>query len=149
MKSQNGNNLGKILAFQRDEGSGSQTALERFVMRDTPLMPADKENVLTAMGGIVEQVSPYRNHRNAIGFSFRFYCTALMKNFHVKLLSINGVAPTIENIENGTYPLASDFYAVTRSDADSNTLKLLEWITGPQGQSLVAKVGYTPESTER
>ncbi|MBR7174341.1 MAG: substrate-binding domain-containing protein [Clostridia bacterium] len=141
--------LGKILAFQRDEGSGSQTALERFVMRDTPLMPADKENVLSAMGGIVEQVSPYRNHRNAIGFSFRFYCTALMKNFHVKLLSINGVAPTIENIENGTYPLASDFYAVTRSDADSNTLKLLEWITGPQGQSLVAKVGYTPESTER
>lgn len=136
--------LGKIKAYQRDEGSGSQTALLRFVMRDTPVMPADKETVVDGMGGILEQVSPYRNHKNAIGFSFRFYCTALMKDFYVKLLSIDGVAPTVANIENGTYPLASEFYAVTRSDADENTLKLLAWIQGPQGQSLVAKSGYTP-----
>lgn len=59
--------LGKILAFQRSEGSGSQTALERFVMGDTPLMPAKKETVMGGMGGIVEQVSSYKNHPNAIG----------------------------------------------------------------------------------
>ena len=138
------NGLGRILAYQRDEGSGSQTALERFVMRDTPLMPADKESRTDGMGGIVESVSAYKNHRNAIGFSFRFYCTALMKGFDVKLLAVNGVHPTVENIENGTYPLASSFYAVTRSDADRNTLALLEWICGPQGQALVEKTGYTP-----
>lgn len=136
--------LGEILAYQRDEGSGSQTALERFVMGDTPLMTPSKEEVIDGMGGIVEQVSAYQNHRNAIGFSFRFYATALMKGFDVKLLEINGVAPTVENIENGTYPLASSFYAVTRSDADENTLALLDWITGPQGQALIEKTGYTP-----
>ena len=136
--------LGKILAYQRDEGSGSQTALRRFVMGDTPLMTPDKEEVVDAMGGMVEKVSAYQNHRNAIGYSFRFYCTALMKGFDVKLLEINGVAPTAENIENGSYPLASSFYAVTRSDADENTLALLDWITGPQGQALVERTGYTP-----
>ena len=136
--------LGKILAFQRSEGSGSQTALERFVMGDTPLMPAKKETVMGGMGGIVEQVSSYKNHRNAIGYSFRFYCTGLMRDFDVKLLEIEGVAPTVENIENGTYPLASYFYAVTRSDADENTLRLLDWILSPQGQKLVEKSGYTP-----
>lgn len=139
--------LGKILAYQRSEGSGSQTALERFVMRGTPLMPAEKELVSGDMGGMVERVSAYKNHRNAIGYSFRFYCTALMKNFSVKLLSIGGVAPTAENIENGTYPLASFFYAVTRSDADENTRALLQWIRGPQGQALVEKTGYTPVNT--
>ncbi len=136
--------LGVIRAYQRDEGSGSQTALERFVMRDTPLMLADRESRVDGMGGIVETVSAYKNHRNAIGFSFRFYCTALMKGFDVKLLSVNGAAPTVENIENGTYPLASSFFAVTRSDADENTQALLEWICGPQGQALVKKTGYTP-----
>ncbi len=140
--------LGEILAYQRDEGSGSQTALERFVMRDTPLMPADREKTLDGMGDIIEQVSAYQNHRNAIGFSFRFYSTALMKGFDVKLLKINGVAPTMENIENGTYPLASSFYAVTRSDADENTLALLNWICGEQGQELIRKSGYTPIATE-
>ena len=70
-----------------------------------------------------------------------------MKGFDVKLLAVNGVHPTVENIENGTYPLASSFYAVTRSDADQNTLALLEWICGPQGQALVEKAGYTPLQT--
>ena len=140
--------LGEILAYQRDQGSGSQTALERFVMGDTPLMAADKETTVDGMGGIVERVSLYKNHRNAIGFSFRFYCTALMKDFDVKLLDVNGAAPTVENIENGTYPLASSFFAVTRGDADENTLALLDWITGPQGQALVERTGYTPLAPE-
>ncbi len=139
--------LGNIRAYQREEGSGSQTALKRFVMRDTPLMNAETEMVQGGMGDMVEQVSSYKNHRNAIGYSFRFYCTALMKGFDVKLLAINGVEPTVENIENGTYPLASSFYAVTRSDADDNTLALLDWICGPQGQELVEKSGYTPINT--
>ena len=62
----------------------------------------------------------------------------------MKLLEINGAAPTVENIENGSYPLASSFYAVTRGDADENTLALLDWICGAQGQTLVEKTGYTP-----
>ena len=40
--------------------------------------------------------------------------------------------------------MKQSFYAVTRSDADENTLALLEWICGPQGQALVEKTGYTP-----
>ena len=136
--------LSSILAFQRSEGSGSQTALERFVMRDTPLMAPPREWILDGMDGMVEAVSNYRNHRNAIGYSFRFYCTALMKNFNVKLLAVNGVKPTMENIESGTYPLASSFYAVIRDDADENTLALADWIQGPQGQELIRRTGYTP-----
>ncbi len=61
---------------------------------------------------------------------------------------MDGVAPTLENIENGDYPLASYFYAVTRSDADENTLKLLNWITSEQGQALVEKCGYTRAGEE-
>ena len=117
-------------------------------MRDTPLMPADREKTIDGMGDIVERVSAYQNHRNAIGFSFRFYCTALMKGFDVKLLAINGVEPTVENIENGSYPLASSFYAVTRSDAGENTLALLDWICSEQGQDLIRKTGYTPLAAE-
>lgn len=139
--------LGEILAYQREEGSGSQTALRRFVMGDTPLMPADKEETVDGMGDIIKRVSEYQNRKNALGFSFRFYSTVLTKGFDVKLLKINGAAPTAENIENGSYPLASAFYAVTRSDADENTLALLEWIQSPQGQALVAETGYTPLST--
>ena len=136
--------LGGIIAYQRSEGSGSQTALKRFVMRDVPLMEPRKNTVQGDMGGMVEVVSDYRNRKGAVGYSFRFYCTELMKDFHVKLLDVEGVAPTAENIKNGSYRLASEFYAVTRSDANENTRRLVEWITGPQGQRLVEKTGYVP-----
>ena len=139
--------LGAIRAFQRSEGSGSQTALKKL-MGEIPLMDAPTETKLGDMLGIVEAAADYKNFKNAIGYSFRFYCTELITDFDVKLLSLNGVAPTRENIENGTYPIASYFYAVTRSDADENTQALLDWIQGPQGQRLIDITGYTPAHME-
>lgn len=134
--------LGKIKAFQREEGSGSQSTLIKM-MGDTPLMTPPKQNVAGGMGMIIEKASDYRNHRNAIGYSFRFYSTEMVENNQIKLLSVDGVYPSLENIENGTYPIASEFYAVTRSDADENTQKLLNWILSDQGQELIEKTGYT------
>ena len=135
--------LGKIRAFQRDEGSGSQTALVKL-MGDMPLMEAPQEDVVDTMAGIVSKTADYKNYKNAIGYSFRFYATEMVPNDEIKLLSIGGVAPTPENIENGTYPMASEFYAVTRADADENIKAFLEWMTSPEGQEIVRKVGYTP-----
>ena len=135
--------LGNVRAFQRDAGSGSQSTLVRL-MGEKPLMTPPKADVVDGMGGIIEQTADYKNYKNAIGYSFRFYATQMVKNDQIKLLKINGVAPTMENIENGTYPLASHFYAVTRSDASENTKKLLEWILSAQGQELIERTGCTP-----
>lgn len=136
--------FGNIRAFQRSPGSGSQTALERL-MGDTPIAPpAEKEDVIDAMNGITQRVSDYRNFRNAIGYSFRFYVSDMVGTSGIKLLSLEGVEPTEENIRNGTYPVTGNFYAVTRSDADEEILEVLEWIQGPQGQELIEKTGYTP-----
>lgn len=139
--------LGNIQAFQRSEGSGSQTALLRL-MGETPLMDAPTEKRMGGMLDVVEAAADYKNFKNAIGYSFRFYCTEMVKDIEVKLLAVEGVSPTVENIENGTYPIASYFYAVTRADADENTLALLDWICGPQGQALIEKTGYIPAANK-
>lgn len=135
--------LGKIKAFQRDEGSGSQSALKRM-MSGKELMDPPKDDIVAGMGGIIERTADYRNFKNAIGYSFRFYSTSMISNNQIKLLSVNGVYPSIENIENGTYPISSSFYAVTRSDASENTKKLVEWVLSEQGQRLIEDTGYTP-----
>ncbi len=137
--------LGKIKAFQRDEGSGSQSTLKKL-MSGKNLMAAPQQDVVDGMGGIITKTADYKNYKNAIGYSFRFYTTKMVKNNQIKLVSVNGVYPSLENIENGKYPLASNFYAVTRKDADQNTLKLLNWITGQQGQKIIEMTGYTPLS---
>ena len=132
--------LGEIIAYQRPKNSGSQTALEAL-MGDIPLMEAPGKWISDGMGDIIEQVE-YRNLPNALGYTFRFYCTD-MEGSGVKLLAMDGVAPTIENIRNGSYPSTSTLYAVTRKgESNPNVRILLDWVQGPQGQELVEKSGY-------
>ncbi len=132
-----------IRAFQRPEGSGSQTALQR-VMGDRQLMDAPVENVPEGMGGIIEQTAAYTNHKNAIGFSFRFYATEMVEDYDIKLLQVNGIAPTVETIADGTYPITSEFYAVTTEEQYETYKPFLDWMTSEEGQTLVKRTGYVP-----
>jgi len=132
----------KIAAFQRNEGSGSQSMLIRF-MGDTPIMEPPTELVNDLMSGIVEKVSDYRSTTAAIGFSYRFYMEGIIKNPDIKLLSIDGIAPTPENIENGTYPITGPLYAVTYEEqTNPNVRRLLDWILSDEGQNIITKTGY-------
>lgn len=133
-----------IAAFQRNEGSGSQSMLVRF-MDGTPIMEPDIELVNTLMDGIIEQVANYRSKSGSIGFSFRYYMEGIIKNPDVKLLSIDGVAPTPENIRNGTYPITTYLYAVTYEDNENeNVARLLEWVLSEEGQYIIGETGYIP-----
>ena len=138
-----------IGAFQRAEDSGSQTALQRL-MGDIPIMEPEEEDRIAGMGGIIRQVASYRNYKNALGFSFRFYCTEMVENGDVKLLALNGVLPTKETIRDGSYPISNSFYAVTAAPAgepapqetDETVRTFVEWILSDEGQQIVEESGY-------
>ncbi len=132
-----------VRAFQRPEGSGSQTMLIR-IMEDTALMVPPKRDVPAAMGGIIHEVSAYKNYDNAVGYSFLYFATEMVDSRKIKLLAINGTAPTREAVASGAYPYAAEFYAVTAGEPEGNTKQLIDWILSPQGQTLVEKTGYTP-----
>ena len=139
----------KIRPYQRAENSGSQSALLRL-MEGLPLMEPEKEDRIAGMGGIITQVASYRNHKNAIGFSFRFYSTEMVENEQIKLLALNGVAPTKETIRSGEYPISSNFYAVTASpigepapeERNADLRALIDWILSEQGQWIIEQTGY-------
>ena len=138
-----------IRAFQRAENSGSQSALLRL-MGDIPIMEPEREDVVADMGGIISQVASYRNYKNAIGFSFRYYSTKMVENNQIRLLSLDGIAPTKEAILDSSYPISSEFYAITASPIgqpapeshNTQLAALLEWILSPQGQWIIEETGY-------
>lgn len=130
-----------ILPFQRDPGSGSQSMLLRF-MGDTPVMEAETVEV-QGMGAIIEEVADYQSRSGSIGFSFRFYVEGIIQNPDIKMIAIDGVAPTVENIKNGTYPVVAPVYAVTWAGNDNpNVKKLLDWILSEEGQYIIEETGY-------
>ena len=134
---------GKIKPFQRNEGSGSQTMLQK-IMGNTPIMPPVKEDRLGGMGGIINDVANYRNYQEAIGFTFRFFSTEMFRNGEIKLLAIDGVEPTVENIRNGTYPFIADCCIITVRPRDENIRKIVDFMFSPAGKELIERTGYVP-----
>ncbi|MDR2244500.1 MAG: substrate-binding domain-containing protein [Burkholderiales bacterium] len=132
---------GKILAFQRNEGSGSQTAMLR-IMGETPMRKPLEAEYHSGMGGLIRGVADYRNMDHAIGYSFRYYATVMHSIPGLRLLSIGGIAPTVENIRNGTYPFTDDIYMVTARPLSENARKLHDWFLSDEGQQLIEEVGY-------
>jgi phosphate transport system substrate-binding protein len=109
-------------------------------------MEPSRENVPRDMGGIINQVAVYRNFPNAIGYSFLYFATEMVKNDQIKLLSINDIYPSRGTIQNNSYPFSADFYAIyTDSDEKNENIDIfIQWILSRQGQLLVSKTGYIP-----
>ena len=134
----------RIMPFQRSQGSGSQTAMEKQVMQGLPFRDALEEEFSHEMGGVYRGVANYRNAQSAIGYSFRYYSTEMQKGGSIRLLAINGIEPTPENIRNGRYPFISDFYIVSARPLSKNAMQLRDWFLSDQGQALIQDVGYIP-----
>ena len=118
--------------------------LIRF-MGDTPIMEPQKEQINDLMAGIIEQVADYRSSTESIGFSFRYYVEGIIKNKDIKVLSVDGVKPTVESIQDNSYAIITPLYAVTVADEDNeNVSKLLDWILSEEGQYIIEKTGYVP-----
>ena len=131
-----------IVAFQRPEGSGSQTMMEYF-MGDVTLKEPKSYEQYNAMDGIVKVVANYANEDGALGYSFRYFIEGLMQEKNVKILSIDGVYPTTENIRNGSYPLVTGLYCVTlENETNPNVEKVLDFLLSEDGQYIIEQTGY-------
>ena len=94
---------------------------------------------------VVTGPADYRNLPNAIGYALRSECMKLVDDGMIRLLSVDGVAPTDENIASGAYPYAETLYAVTLAGNDNpNVAALIDWIRSPQGAALAERTGFAP-----
>ncbi len=115
-----------INPVSRLEGSGSQSAMNSF-MGEREIAPKSPRAVMGA----------------SIGFSFRYYMDGIVDNQGVKMISLNGVYPSAENIQNGSYPIIAQFYAIYRADnTNENIPVLIDWILSDEGQTLIEDSGY-------
>jgi len=135
----------KIRAFQREEGSGSQTGMEQLVMQNTPMMKVKEVYTIQTMSGLIDAVAEYENSAASIGYSYRYYIDNQYKNENIKILKIDGIAPTDENIISGAYPLSVNYYGVIRAGEEDGPGGLfLDWILSGEGQACVKQAGYIP-----
>ena len=133
----------EIKAFQRSSQSGSQTLMEKLVMKETELMPRPEMTIAT-MSGLINVIEDYVNFSDALGYSVYYYVTNMYQSEGVSLLAVDGVYPTPDTIALKTYPFINPFYAVVRhQEAKDSPARLLAlWLTTTSGKLLLEEAGY-------
>lgn len=136
----------EILAYQRPDQSGSQVMMEKLVMQGVDMIPAATHLVVGDMGGLVDVVAAYDNAQSAIGYNVYYYVSQMKRDPRVRILSIDGVAPTAETIGSGQYPFCNEFYAIIQKQPSRETpaARLFDWLTGEHGRRLMEYEGYVP-----
>lgn len=66
----------------------------------------------------------------------------LAENRPLKALALNNVAPTVENIGNGSYPMTKTFYLVTGPRSKAEVQRFIDFIRSSEGAAILYKTGH-------
>ncbi len=138
----------RIKPYQRPKNSGSQTAMELLVMDGIPMMAyGTNYYFLNEMSELVSHVGGYDNNStNGLGYTYQYYINELYKDESIKVLAVDGVLPTEENLRNGSYPFTTHYYGVIRAeDKEGLPGQFLDWMLTDEGQACILQAGYIPE----
>jgi len=97
------------------------------------------------MNGSRDVVAHVSNTPAAIAYGGMGYATG-----GVKILKVSakkgepGIAPTVENAQNGTYPIIRPLRIYTVGEPTGKLKEYLDWILSPDGQKIVFDLGYVP-----
>lgn len=129
-----------ISIISREAGSGTRDAFAELV--GTLVKENGKKKDITTKEALIIDgtqgvMSTVSGNEYAIG-----YISLGSLNSSVKALSIDGVAPTKENIKNASYPIARPFNIATKGELKGLVKDFVDFIMSADGQAVVDANGY-------
>ena len=124
-----------IFVVSREESSGTRDTFQELVMGKDALIA--NTAILQPSNGAVRTAvatTPY-----AIAYLSFGYLDET-----VKKLSVDGVAPTEENVANGSYPVVRSLNMLTKGAPEGVVKSFLDFILSDAGQTIVKAEGYLP-----
>lgn len=135
-----------IVLLSRESNSGTYVYFLEHVIRYDPSLQNEFFSpdtlLLPSSEGISNEV---RQNPNVIGYDGLGYVTPDQKT--LKIAAAAGkpyIFPTEQTVHDGTYPIARPLYVYTSGEPTGALQHYLQWIRGPEGQALVAELGFVP-----
>ncbi len=130
-----GGSPGPISVVSRDSSSGTFEYWNEHVLKKERVFA--RAQMQASSGAVAQTVS---KQKSAIGYVGLAYT----KNPGLKAVSVDGVAGSVENTLNGTYPISRGLYLYTNGEPSGDVAKLVNFILSDEGQKIVAQVEYVP-----
>ncbi len=130
-----GGNDGEIVVIGREANSGTRDGFESITGTKDE---CKYSQALTATGDVIATVA---SNPNAIGYA----SLASIKDT-VKAVTVGGVAPTEENIKNGSYEIQRPFVLVTKADTklSETAQKFFDFCLSEEAKAIIVKAGVVP-----
>lgn len=126
-----------IVVVTRDINGGAHEVFQKNIMGDTNV----KSDAIQAssMGELVQDIidNPY-----AIGYAS--YGVANRNAGKVFLFKVDGVAPTEENIKNGSYIIQRPLLLIQSGEPNETQKAFLDYVMGGKGEKTVKDMGFIP-----
>lgn len=134
-----------IVVLTREPGDSSIEVLARMVPGFAEVYAeSQKANRWTTLMKDLEMNQSLAFTPEAIGFSDLGSLT--VEEHRIKPLRVNGVAPTVKNLENGSYPLMKPLLLVfSRERIPAAAREFIAFVRSRDGARLLRANGYLPE----
>lgn len=128
-----------IVVAVRDLGGGASEVFDKAVMKGTPISPEALQ--IPSMGALAGKVM---DNADTIG-----YVSSGLVNQNpdkITALSVDGIAPTVENILAGKYKIGRPLLLVSSEKPDNKEKAFLDYLQSEKGLKVVEEMGYIPAS---
>jgi phosphate transport system substrate-binding protein len=127
----------EIVVLDRPENESAKKLLRKHYLGKE--QTTDKAVVLTKESELIETLQSTPNSIGAFSLA-----TAISKKLPVNRLELDGVSPTVENLENGNYKMVRSLGIVWNKTASPETKTFVEFILGADGMATLKASGYAP-----
>ena len=127
---------GPINVVSREDGSGTRSAFTELFE-----IEVDGEDMTTQAAQVTNNTSVMMTGVAGDPYAIGYVSLGSM-NETVKALTIDGVAPSVETVKDGTYAVARPFNIATKGTPDETTQDFINYILSAEGQAIVSEEGY-------
>lgn len=129
----------KVFVYDKEPGRGTREVLDKYLYGEEEPPPPPKSGNFAIVGGNLETRNKLKSTPGAVAP----LSTSFIEGHNdLQAVTLDGVAPTAENIASGKYPMSRPLYFLTDGEPKGNAKKFIDYVLSPKGQALMTKHGY-------
>ena len=133
----------EINVVSREDGSGTRGAFVELIGIEEKDANGNKKDLTTQEAIIANKTDVMMNNIKSDVYAMGYLSLGSL-NDTIKALDIDGVSPSVENIQSGDYKVARPFNIVLSKKADEASDDFVKYILSTEGQAIVEANGYIP-----
>lgn len=128
-----------IILYGRENSSGTYAYFKEFVLAN-----ADYAEQTQTLPGTAAVVNAVAKDKFGIGYGGIAYGKGVKYAAVKKADTTAAVAPSMETVTNGTYPISRELYWFFNGTPTGEMKNLLNWALSPDGQKIAEETDYVP-----